>query len=253
MSKGPNAKFSALRAWHGGRRFLRHVFPSVAHQLGCAWEESRMALTGDDLAPDCRYRATRAVSIDAPVEVVWQWLTQLGQDRGGFYSYSWLENLFFADMRNADQIIPEYQRERRVGDTIWLANPKRYGGRGRMVVAALESYRSMALVMPEDAERLADGVPRAMDAGLFTFVLARRSYSPHRRSRSGNYSSLPQMLFDFLVFDPAHFVMERKMMLGIKERPNATISPTPPAAHATTRKTRARVPDPTDPPPPRGA
>jgi hypothetical protein len=38
------------------------------------------------------------------------------------------------------------------------------------------------------------------------------------RSRSGNYSSLPQMLFDFLVFDPAHFVMERKMMLGIKER-----------------------------------
>ena len=125
---------------------------------GATREESRSALAGDDFAPDCRYRATRGVTIDAPIDRVWQWLVQMGQDRGGFYSYSWLENLFFADMRNANRIIPEFQ-ERNVGDTVWLANPQRYGGRARMVVAALEPLRSMALVMPADAERLSAGEP----------------------------------------------------------------------------------------------
>lgn len=220
MGEGSKAKWTALfgLGMAAGVAYAVHMRPWLMN-WGASEEESVMALTGDDLAPECRYRATRAVTIDAPVEEVWRWLTQLGQDRGGFYSYSWLENLFFADMRNADRIIPEYQRERRVGDTIWLANPKRYGGRGRMVVAALDPYRSMALVMPEDSERLADGVPAKY--GCWSFHL--RSLHGNRtrflvRSRSGNYSSLPQMLFDFLVFDPAHFVMERKMMLGIKER-----------------------------------
>jgi len=220
MAKGLNAKWSALfgLGMAAGVAYAVHMRPWLMN-WGASEEESVTALTGDDLAPDCRYRATRAVTIDAPVEEVWRWLTQLGQDRGGFYSYSWLENLFFADMRNAETIVPEYQRERRVGDTVWLANPKRYGGRARMTVASLDPYRSMALVMPEDAERLANGVPAKY--GCWSFHL--RSLHGNRtrllvRSRSGNYSSLPQMLFDFLVFDPAHFVMERKMMLGIKER-----------------------------------
>lgn len=226
MPKSLNAKLSALfgLGMAAGVVYALRFRPWLMN-WGASAEESRTALTGDEFAPDCRYRATRAVTIDAPVEVVWQWLTQLGQDRGGFYSYSWLENLFFADMRNANQIIPEYQRERRIGDTVWLANPKRYGGRGRMVVAALDPYRSMALVMPEDAERLAAGI--AARYGCWSFHL--RSLHGGRtrllvRSRSGNHSSLPQMLFDFLVFDPAHFVMERKMMLGIKERAERRIS-----------------------------
>jgi hypothetical protein len=220
MSKNLNSKLSALfgLGMAAGVAYAMRLRPWLMN-WGASREESRMALTGDEYAPECRYRATRGVTISAPVEVVWQWLTQLGQDRGGFYSYSWLENLFFADMRNADTIIPEYQQERHVGDTVWLANPKRYGGRGRMIVAAMDPYRSMALVMPEDAERMAQGMHARF--GCWSFHL--RSLHGNRtrllvRSRSGNYSSLPQMLFDFLVFDPAHFVMERKMMLGIKER-----------------------------------
>lgn len=220
MGNGSKAKLSALfgLGMAAGVTYAMRVRPWLMN-WGASEEESLIGLTGDDLAPDCRYRATRAVTIDAPVEEVWRWLTQLGQDRGGFYSYSWLENLFFAEMRNAEAIIPEYQRERRIGDTVWLANPKRYGGRGRMVVAALDPFRSMALVMPDDAERLAQGIPAKY--GCWSFHL--RSLHGNRtrfivRSRSGNYSSLPQMLFDFLVFDPAHFLMERKMMLGIKQR-----------------------------------
>jgi hypothetical protein len=189
---------------------------------GATEYEGSIELLGDDIAPDCQYRATRAVTIDAPVENVWKWLIQLGQDRGGFYSYSWLENLFFADMRNTDKIVPEFQ-ERQVGDTVWLTNPKRYGGRGRMIVAALLKGEAMALVMPSDAERMAEGFPA--EYGCWSFHVRQLVNGKTRllvRSRSGNYSSFPQMLFDFLVFDPAHFVMERKMMLGIKQRAEQT-------------------------------
>ncbi len=220
MGKGSKAKLSALFSlgMAAGVAYGLHLRPWLMN-WGASAEESRAALTGDEFAPDCRYRATRAITIDAPVDIVWRWLIQLGQDRGGFYSYSWLENLFLADMRNADRLVPEYQRERRVGDTVWLANPKRYGGRGRMIVAAIEPYRSMALVMPQDAERLTEGIPARF--GCWSFHL--RSLFGNRtrllvRSRSGNYSSFPQMLFDFMIFDPAHFLMERKMMLGIKQR-----------------------------------
>ena len=97
METKPNAKLSALfgLGMAAGVTYALRFRPWLMN-WGASQEESRTALTGDELAPDCRYRATRAVTIDAPVETVWKWLTQLGQDRGGFYSYSWLENLFFA-------------------------------------------------------------------------------------------------------------------------------------------------------------
>ena len=185
---------------------------------GATWGESDSFLPGDEFAPECRYRATRAITVDASIDRVWQWLVQIGQDRGGFYSYSWLENLFFADMHNANEIIPEFQ-ERKIGDTVWLANPKRYGGRGRMIVVALEPYEDMALVMPSDAERIANGDYAVF--GCWSFHVRQIGDTKTRllvRSRSGNFNSIPQMLFDFLIFDPAHFMMERKMLLGIKER-----------------------------------
>ena len=47
---------------------------------------------------------THAITIRAPVEEVWPWLAQIGQDRGGFYSYEWLENLAGCEMRNADRV-----------------------------------------------------------------------------------------------------------------------------------------------------
>ena len=59
------------------------------------------------------------MTIEAPPEAVWPWLAQLGQDRAGFYSYEWLENLAGCDMHNADEIHPEWQ-EREPGDTVYL-------------------------------------------------------------------------------------------------------------------------------------
>ena len=55
------------------------------------------------------YRKTHAVAIDASADRVWRWVIQMGQGRGGMYSYDWLENLLRLDMHSADRIDPALQ------------------------------------------------------------------------------------------------------------------------------------------------
>lgn len=64
---------------------------------GATHDEARAPLPGDDLLPRADLAATRAITIRAGGGDVWPWLVQLGQDRGGFYTYEWLENLVGAD------------------------------------------------------------------------------------------------------------------------------------------------------------
>lgn len=81
---------------------------------GATDEELGKPLPGDELVPHPGIESTRAITVNAPVEQVWSWLAQIGQDRGGFYSYEWLENLAGCRMRNADRVHPEWQH-REVG------------------------------------------------------------------------------------------------------------------------------------------
>ena len=48
---------------------------------------------GDELVDAPYTRAVRAITVNAPAEKVWPWIMQIGRDRGGFHSYTWLENL----------------------------------------------------------------------------------------------------------------------------------------------------------------
>jgi hypothetical protein len=185
---------------------------------GATGDEISRTWPGDELSPRPVSLATRALTINAPVTDVWPWIVQIGQDRGGCYSYAWLENLFFVDMHNADRIHPEWQT-RQAGDTVWLARKDRYGGRGRVVVALLEPNRAMVLVSPSDAERISRG--GHAQSGTWTFILEPINNHATRlilRSRGAQDESFGAMLFGRLVFDPVHFIMERKMMLGIKQR-----------------------------------
>jgi hypothetical protein len=50
---------------------------------GSTTAERQMALPGDDLNPDGNGQSTLALTIDAPPDVIWQWLIQIGQDRAG--------------------------------------------------------------------------------------------------------------------------------------------------------------------------
>lgn len=92
------------------------IVASGAHRrLGATREESRRTLPGDDLLERADLQADRAVTIAAAPDRVWPWIAQLGQDKGGFYSFEWVENLVGCDIHNADRIVPEWQHPQ-VGD-----------------------------------------------------------------------------------------------------------------------------------------
>ena len=118
--------------------------------------EAHATLPGDDLLPVYTGQATNAITIHATPEQVWPWLMQIGQDRSGFYSYTILENLFGADMPKVEHLVPDW-KPRVVGETVWFANPKRFGGQGRMIPAIVEPNRAFAMVSANDWQRLQAG------------------------------------------------------------------------------------------------
>jgi hypothetical protein len=184
---------------------------------GATEEEIDRFWPGDELSPKPASSATRAITIRASADEVWPWLAQIGQDRGGFYSYSWLENLVGARIHNADRLLPG-QQGRLVGDTVWMTPRERYGGRGCVRVARVEPDRDMVFVSPEDYD---SAVTKGLAPnGTWAFVLDSIDERTTRlivRSRSGAKANPLR----FLLFDPAHFIMERKMMLGIRDRAEA--------------------------------
>jgi hypothetical protein len=170
--------------------------PLMLH-WGATCEELRKPLPGDDLVPDPAIQSTRAVTIEAPPEAVWPWLAQLGQDRAGFYSYEWLENLAGCEMHNADKIHPEWQ-EREPGDTVYL-HPL-----SGLPVATFEPGRVVAL------------------ENWGTFVLEPHGPGDSRLIARGRTPRGIGALANALLMEIPHFVMERKMLLGIKERAERT-------------------------------
>ena len=81
--------------------------------------EATGPLPGDELVPAPKWAYTLAVSIDAPPERVWPWIAQIGQGRGGFYTYQTLENLLGCRINNTTEILPEHQHPA-AGDHIYL-------------------------------------------------------------------------------------------------------------------------------------
>ncbi len=189
--------------------YRHHVAPWI-HTWGARREEMTAVLPGDELVDPDALRTTRAVTIDARPRDVWAWLVQLGEGRGGFYSYSLLERAVGADIHNADAIHREWQRLD-VGDTIWLA--RRYGRRASMIVAAVEPESYLVLVSPADSERLGRG-EKAL--GSWSFVL-RREQDWTRLLVRGSGEAVGHFWFDI-----PHFVMEQKMMRGIAARAERT-------------------------------
>jgi hypothetical protein len=86
---------------------------------GATGEERDATLAGDDLIPNPDLVATRAITVHAGADQVWLWIAQLGQGRGGFYSYDALENLVGCDIHSADRVVPVWQ-DIKVGDQVKL-------------------------------------------------------------------------------------------------------------------------------------
>ena len=71
-------------------------------------------MAGDSLLENPTYSGTTAVSINAAPEDVWPWLVQIGYQRGGLYSYDWLDRLFgYLDRPSATRNPPGVSAPRR--------------------------------------------------------------------------------------------------------------------------------------------
>ena len=164
--------------------------------------EVSMKLPGDELLADAGLVSTRAVTIDAPPAAIWPWLVQMGSGRGGAYTYDWIENLLGLHMHSARQVLPQFQ-DLEVGDELPLGP-----GRPVMRVEVCDPERTLAI-------RFADG------NWVWIFALVAENGQTRLISRNridARGGLLPVHLFNLLVMEPGSLVMERKMLLGIKQR-----------------------------------
>jgi hypothetical protein len=170
---------------------------------GATEEETTRALPGDDAVPNPDGQVTHAVTIHARPEDIFPWLVQMGYQRGGLYSYDWLDRLFgYLDRPSAERLLPEFQNLK-VGDTIPI-------GRGRgFPVTLLVPNRALVLSGEEK------GTAWSWQMALVPLD------ETHTRFLSRNRMRFPQTLSTRLLMfglDLAAFLMTRKWMLTIKRR-----------------------------------
>jgi len=166
-------------------------------------DEDRRPLPGDDVVTTPKLQWTHGITIRAGPADVWPWIVQMGCRRAGWYSYDGLDN---DGVPSADRIVPELQRVE-VG-AIFPWTPKAEDG---FVVRAVEHERALVL---GDA------------AGTFTWALilepiAETSSRLVVRAR-GWYERVAVGLMLRLVWRPIHFGMQRRQLLNLKRRVEAT-------------------------------
>ena len=197
-----------LRPWYG--------------RWGASDAEIKQQLPGDDMVPNPVLAQNLALTIQATPSRIWPWLVQMGQGRGGLYSYERLENMAGSKLRNADCIIPELQTlqagdsirldQRQPALPVYIVEPERHlvflantgtsdDGGGRSPAASADYYRMIwgFHLLPVD--------------GASTRPLARTlwDYKPTRTN----------ILIWRVMTDPISFVMQRQMLFGIKRRAEA--------------------------------
>lgn len=179
-------------------------------------------LPGDDLVPVPKIESTRAITIHATPSEIWPWLLQMGQGRGGLYSYDWLENLFGLNFQSADRIIAELQ-DLKIGDVIPLAP----GSRGpAFSVAAIEPESALVLntrvntTTWEQCDLNGDSPESYFNTSWVFFLdpVGEKTTRLIVRTRVDWSPGILNEVAYHVLGEPIFFIMEQKMMRGIKER-----------------------------------
>lgn len=206
----------ALEALGAAYSFL--LLPRL-RRWGATADEASRPLPGDDLIDDPLYATTRAITVDAPAEAVFPWLVQIGQNRGGFYTYDALENLFGLDIHSADRIHPEWQDLEVGGDYMSLDA----GHTMKLTVVELDAPRAFVVRTggPDEAPVAPGDFFKGEIAGLWAFVVEPLTESSSRlliRFRARWRETVPAAFARVFLLEPAHFVMEEGMLRGVRAR-----------------------------------
>jgi hypothetical protein len=179
---------------------------------GATADEARATLPGDEFVPEPAEQTTLGVTVYAPAREIWAWLVQIGQDRGGMYSYDWLENLIGLHIHSAVQVQEGWQH---------LAA-------GDRVVVVPEGYRPMpagyafrvARVDPPTSLVLRQGPPDHPWNGVWSLHVVPAGDDRCRllsRARTETPAA-PGLRFATRAMEPVTLVMTRRMLGGIKDR-----------------------------------
>lgn len=184
------------------------VFRPLLRPWYSKWGATEVELTqklpGDEYALSPRGGYTQAIGIKASANSVWPWLVQVGQDKGGFYSYEILENIVGCNIHNTDRILIDHQNIK-IGDSMKL-HPTAMS----MPVAIVEPEKALVYGGRQDENT----------ANAWTFFIMKRESSTRLISRwafSYKPGLLNRVAYNWFL-EPIAAVMQRKMLLGIKER-----------------------------------
>jgi hypothetical protein len=185
------------------------VFRPLTTQWGTTAEERATEMLGDSLTPNAVYRLDHSITIRAPADSVWPWLVQLGQNRAGFYSYDWLERLAGDHVHNATRVHAEWQSLAE-GDLVLAMQPGyMHGMLGDSLgwrVTRIEPHRALVL------ENWGAFILTPIDSVTTRLTV---------RTRGPGTPSLAAVVYgpiNVFVFEPAHFIMQRGMLKGIRAR-----------------------------------
>ena len=212
--------------WIGGLLLGSPLLRGWYNRWGATDVEIGHPYPGRELVPDPRLTYTRAITIHAPAAEVWPWVAQIGQARGGLYSYELLENLARCDIHNAGEIVPDWQ-------TLSVGDKVRLGPEGYPFywVGAFEEGRWLLLVTGDLARTetgfaLPDPLPDSYVFDTWYFGLepvdARTTRLILRGLQTYAPASFANRLIWRVITEPMGFVMMRQMLIGIKRRAEAS-------------------------------
>src|SRR5512136_2779957 len=210
----------------GANLILQPVTRSHYRRWGATDEEVQRTLPGDERVPNPNVVTTLAVTIRASASEVWPWMAQIGQERGGLYSYELLENIARCQMHNADRVVPEW--ELRVGDQMRMGPP----GSGYPVnqVVALERGRWLLMAGADFKTGIAGPLPKPGQTAYTNYAwllyLDERPDGTTRLIARTRLAYAPRT-FAFkltweVITDPLGCTMMRKMLLTIKQHVERT-------------------------------
>jgi hypothetical protein len=178
--------------------------PLIRHwhmRWGATDDEVCGPMPGDEIVPKAHFNATRAVTIDAPPELVWPWIVQMGYRRAGFYTYALLDN---AGYDSADRVLPEYQHPK-VGD--WMPMSKKVNETTAFKVKAFDPNRWLVWEKP-DSTWSWKLVPLEGDRTRLITRLKQRY----------PWESLASAMLALVLLEFGDFPMIRRVRKGIKAR-----------------------------------
>jgi hypothetical protein len=189
---------------------------------GATDKEINGSLPGDDIIINPKWQYTQAITVGVPAEKVWPWLVQIGQGRGGFYSYQALENLLGCNIHNADRIIPEFQHLE-AGENI-LLHPK-------IPVPVTLVEPGHAIVLHYDTRAGLTPIPGTKTVDYFEstwlFYIGNKDENTVRlisRFRIDYSHSMRNKISYGYFVEPISSTMQQKMLRGIKKRAEAAIN-----------------------------